>query len=417
PSPAPAKSAPGCTPMPAGGTSVSSSKWAARTPPSSSPTPISPPPWRTWSTPPSSPPARNAPPPAAPSWKTPFTIGSSPPWCSAPANSRSATVCSLASTSAPASISPRWRLCSAISRSAARNRASRPAEAAASPKAAWPTATSSSPPSSPSCAPPISRTPCASLTPSPSACRPLSRPPTSRAPSSSSIGPKPACSRSICPARAWSTNSPSAAPRTPASVPRNRARPRSNSIATTKPSTSNTDMRLGQTLVNGAVTAALFEIGGARLIPGHSALDVILDPSLERGASLPVAGAEPIIPIFPPEVWGCGCTYETSAAFRDAEHGAREGIYAHVYRDARPEVFFKGTARHCVGSGEAIGIRPDSRFTAPEPELALVLGPAHSIFGFTLANDVSAWDTERENALYLTQSKVYDRCCALGPVI
>ena len=176
-------------------------------------------------------------------------------------------------------------------------------------------------------------------------------------------------------------------------------------------------MRLGQTLVNGAVTAALFEIGGARFIPGHSALDVILDPSLERGASLPVAGAEPIIPIFPPEVWGCGCTYETSAAFRDAEHGAGEGMYAHVYRDARPEVFFKGTARHCVGSGEAIGIRPDSRFTAPEPELALVLGPAHSIFGFTLANDVSAWDIERENALYLTQSKVYDRCCALGPVI
>ena len=176
-------------------------------------------------------------------------------------------------------------------------------------------------------------------------------------------------------------------------------------------------MRLGQTRVNGAVTAALFEIGGARLIPGHTALDVILDESLVRAASAPVAAPEPMIPIHPPEVWGCGCTYETSATFRDAEHGTREGMYAHVYRDARPEVFFKGTARHCVGSGDAIGIRPDSRFTAPEPELALVLGPGHRIFGFTLANDVSAWDIERENALYLTQSKVYDRCCALGPVI
>ncbi len=176
-------------------------------------------------------------------------------------------------------------------------------------------------------------------------------------------------------------------------------------------------MRLGQTRVNGAVTAALFEIGGARLIPGHTALDVILDASLVRTASAPVAAPEPMIPIHPPEVWGCGCTYETSATFRDAEHGTREGMYAHVYRDARPEVFFKGTARHCVGSGDAIGIRPDSRFTAPEPELALVLGPGHRIFGFTLANDVSAWDIERENALYLTQSKVYDCCCALGPVI
>src|ERR1035437_5338868 len=436
PLPAPAKSAHGCTLMPAGGTSASSSKWAARIRQSSWPTPISTPPARTWSTQPSSPLARNAPPPAAPSSKTPSTKSSSPPWWSELANSRSATACSPVSRSAPASISPRWRPSSAKSRSAAGNAESPPAEAAASPKAGWPTAGSSSPPSSPasprptlsrvkrssdpcspSCAPPISRTPCASPTPSRSGSPPPSRPPTSRAPSTSSIAPKPACSPSICPARAWNTNSPSAAPRIPASVPRNRVRPRSNFIAITKPSILNIRMRLGQTLVNGAVTAARFEIGGARLIPGHSALDVILDPSLERGASLPVTGAEPIIPIFPPEVWGCGCTYETSAAFRDAEHGAREGMYAHVYRDARPEVFFKGTARHCVGSGEAIGIRPDSRFTAPEPELALVLGPAHSIFGFTLANDVSAWDIERENALYLTQSKVYDRCCALGPVI
>ena len=94
-------------------------------------------------------------------------------------------------------------------------------------------------------------------------------------------------------------------------------------------------------------------------------------------------------------------------------------MYAHVYREARPEVFFKGTARRLRGHrASAIGIRRDSQFTAPEPELALVLGSRrHSIFGYTLANDVSAWDIERENALYLTQSKVYDRCCALGPVI
>ena len=176
-------------------------------------------------------------------------------------------------------------------------------------------------------------------------------------------------------------------------------------------------MKLGQTKLNGVPTAALFEEGGCRPIPGHTALDVVLDSSLVSGASKNLVQAEPIIPIHPPEVWGCGCTYETSASFRDGEHGTREGMYAHVYREPRPEVFFKGTARHCVGNGEAIGIRPDSKFTAPEPELAIVLGPGHSIFGLTLANDVSAWDIERENALYLTQSKVYDRCCAIGPAI
>jgi 2-dehydro-3-deoxy-D-arabinonate dehydratase len=127
--------------------------------------------------------------------------------------------------------------------------------------------------------------------------------------------------------------------------------------------------------------------------------------------------AEPVIPLQPREVWGCGCTYETSAAFRDAEHGTREGFYAHVYKADRPEIFFKGTARVCVGPGQPIGIRADSKFTAPEPELALILGVKGRILGYTLANDVSAWDIERENPLYLPQSKTYSACCALGPVI
>ena len=127
--------------------------------------------------------------------------------------------------------------------------------------------------------------------------------------------------------------------------------------------------------------------------------------------------ATPIAPIHPAEVWACGCTYETSASFRDAEHGTREGMYAYVYRSPRPEIFFKGTARVCVGPGRPIGLRADSKFTAPEPELAAILGSHGAILGFTLANDVSAWDIERENALYLPQSKVYSACCALGPVM
>ena len=69
----------------------------------------------------------------------------------------------------------------------------------------------------------------------------------------------------------------------------------------------------------------------------------------------------------------------------------------------------------CVGPGAAIGIRKDSVFTAPEPELAVLLGSKGSVLGYTLANDVSAWDIERENPLYLPQSKVYTGCCALGP--
>src|SRR5437588_9261934 len=185
-------------------------------------------------------------------------------------------------------------------------------------------------------------------------------------------------------------------------------------------------MRLGQIRWNGSVTAAVFEGKEARPIPGYTMAGLIQRAEAEAVPLTELASthashhgeiAEPLIPLAPTEVWACGCTYETSASFRDAEHGTREGMYAHVYREPRPEIFFKGTARVCVGPGQPIGIRVDSTFTAPEPELALVLGSRGRIVGYTLANDVSAWDIERENALYLPQSKVYDGCCALGPVM
>ncbi len=178
--------------------------------------------------------------------------------------------------------------------------------------------------------------------------------------------------------------------------------------------------------MDGSLTAAVFEGELARPIPGHSMRNLISRAETERTplpdlarelASRHAIAVTAVIPISPAEVWACGCTYEMSASFRDAEHGTREGMYAYVYREARPEIFFKGTARVCVGSGEPIGIRSDSKFTAPEPELAVLLGSHGTVLGYTLANDVSAWDIERENALYLPQSKVFTGCCALGPVI
>jgi 2-dehydro-3-deoxy-D-arabinonate dehydratase len=185
-------------------------------------------------------------------------------------------------------------------------------------------------------------------------------------------------------------------------------------------------MRLGQIKWNNVVTAAVFENGGARPIPEYS-MQGLIERSEKEGLSVAelarqhaAAHAEktpPLIPIYPREVWACGCTYEMSASFRDAEHGTREGFYAYVYREPRPEIFFKGTARVCVGPNKPIGIRADSKFTAPEPEMAVVLGAKGRILGYTVANDVSAWDIEKENPLYLPQSKVYTACCALGPVI
>jgi len=181
-------------------------------------------------------------------------------------------------------------------------------------------------------------------------------------------------------------------------------------------------MRLGQIKWNGGTTAAIFNHTSARPIPDYTLCDLICRAE-KQGAALaelaeelsiprPVA-AEPMIPLQPREVWACGSTYAKSASFRDAG----SGLYGRVHREERPEIFLKGTARICVGPGQAIGIRPDSRFTAPEPELALVLGTRGRILGYTLANDVSAWDIERENPLYLAQSKTFSASCALGPIM
>lgn len=119
-------------------------------------------------------------------------------------------------------------------------------------------------------------------------------------------------------------------------------------------------------------------------------------------------------PIDSPEVWGCGVTYKRSADMRDDD--SEQDIYSRVYHADRPEIFFKATPPRCVGPNGYIGIRSDSTLTAAEPELAYILGMDGEILGYTLCNDVSAWDIERDNPLYLPQSKVYAGCCALGPM-
>ncbi len=141
-------------------------------------------------------------------------------------------------------------------------------------------------------------------------------------------------------------------------------------------------------------------------------------PALQRTPSR--RAAHLLIPIDPPEVWGAGVTYKRSAEFRDEDAAAaqgQKGIYDHVYESPRPEVFFKATAARCVGPSAPVLIRSDSQLTAAEPELAIVLGTRGAILGFTACNDVSAWDIERENPLFLPQSKIYLGCCALGPCL
>jgi 2-dehydro-3-deoxy-D-arabinonate dehydratase len=122
-------------------------------------------------------------------------------------------------------------------------------------------------------------------------------------------------------------------------------------------------------------------------------------------------------PIDAQEVWAAGVTYERSRQAREHESEHAADMYTRVYEAERPELFFKANAARTVGHGGLIRVRPDSRWTVPEPELALVLDPGLRIVGYTIGNDVSARDIEGENPLYLPQAKVYSGCCALGPWI
>jgi 2-dehydro-3-deoxy-D-arabinonate dehydratase len=123
-----------------------------------------------------------------------------------------------------------------------------------------------------------------------------------------------------------------------------------------------------------------------------------------------------VCPIEPPEVWCAGVTYERSRDARLLESG--NDVYALVYDAERPELFLKDAGmQRTVGPGEAIGIRSDSAWTVPEPEIALVLGEGSTIAGVTIGNDVSSRDIEGANPLYLPQAKVYAGACALGPAM
>jgi 2-dehydro-3-deoxy-D-arabinonate dehydratase len=132
---------------------------------------------------------------------------------------------------------------------------------------------------------------------------------------------------------------------------------------------------------------------------------------------LPLREATLLPPLDHQEVWAAGVTYRRSQEARERESAGAARFYDLVYSAPRPELFMKATAPRVVGPGDRVRVRRDSRWSVPEPELALVISPRMQLVGYTIGNDMSARDIEGENPLYLPQAKIYDHSCALGPVI
>jgi len=81
------------------------------------------------------------------------------------------------------------------------------------------------------------------------------------------------------------------------------------------------------------------------------------------------------------------------------------------------EVFNKSQPLSAVGVGAEIGIRSDSSWNNPEPELVLAINRAGTVIGAALGNDVNLRDFEGRSALLLGKAKDNNASCAIGPFI
>jgi fumarylacetoacetate (FAA) hydrolase family protein len=81
------------------------------------------------------------------------------------------------------------------------------------------------------------------------------------------------------------------------------------------------------------------------------------------------------------------------------------------------EVFTKAPVLSSVGWGDEIGIRSDSDWNNPEPEVVLVVDSSGRPRGATLGNDVNLRDFEGRSALLLGKAKDNNASTSLGPFI
>jgi fumarylacetoacetate (FAA) hydrolase family protein len=81
------------------------------------------------------------------------------------------------------------------------------------------------------------------------------------------------------------------------------------------------------------------------------------------------------------------------------------------------EIFSKAPVLSAVGTGAPVGVRSDSHWNNPEPEVVLACDAHGEVLGATLGNDVNLRDFEGRSALLLSKAKDNNASCAIGPFI
>jgi 2-keto-4-pentenoate hydratase/2-oxohepta-3-ene-1,7-dioic acid hydratase in catechol pathway len=142
--------------------------------------------------------------------------------------------------------------------------------------------------------------------------------------------------------------------------------------------------------------------------------DPLVGPVHYTGERLALADVRLVSPVIPrSKVIGIGRNY--------ADHAAERGVEV----PATPLVFFKPNTA-VIGPGEPIVYPPETSNLHYEGELAVVIGricrrvpperASEVIFGYTIANDVTARDLQAGDGQW-SRAKGFDSFCPLGPWI
>ncbi len=105
---------------------------------------------------------------------------------------------------------------------------------------------------------------------------------------------------------------------------------------------------------------------------------------------------------------------ELKAALIDAGMWSQ---YLEVAIGPDAEVFTKAPVLSTIGWGGDVGIRSDSSWNNPEPEIVVVATSDGKVVGATLGNDVNLRDFEGRSALLLGKAKDNNASTGIGPFI